>query len=314
MSESITLNTINRAHVDQLTKDKGEPEWLEKLRLKAFEHYMEADSPSTKSDDWRKTLVETLDLTSVSPLPASVSAKEPSDSKQFFEGRLKSIAGIIKHVGNSAVEQYLAPGLAEKGIVLTTLDECIKSKSELVKELFDSKDLSKETGKLSFMTAAFFASGAFLYVPKGVAVEQPFVIVNELPSDMTPGQITFPRIIVLADEGAHINVVNVFEGTGSAAASWDKAPKGKRKWIATSAIVDVIARPAASIHYLELYNFGSQVFSVARNNNNVGRDASIYALTAALGGGQLKSDIITTLQERGASADIRGVAFGDGEE
>ncbi len=314
MSESITLNTINRAHVDQLTKDKGEPEWLEKLRLKAFEQYMEADSPSTRSDDWRKTLVETLELSTLSPAPAGASAEQSSNSKAVFESRLKSLAGVIKHVGNSAVEHYLAPGLAEKGVVLTTLDECIRTKSDLVKELFESKDLSRETGKLSFMTAAFFASGAFLYVPRGVAVEQPFVIINELSPDMVPGQVIFPRIIILADESAQINVVNVFEGSGSATGSTEKAPKGKRNWIVTSAIVDVVARASASVHYLELYNFGAQVFSVARNNNSVGRDAAIYALTAALGGGQLKSDIITSLKDRGASADIRGVAFGDGDE
>ncbi len=311
MSESRTLSTITRADVDSLTKKRGEPEWLEKLRLSAFEKYFEADNPSTRLDDWRKTLVETVDLTKLSPIVQVVGNKTKVTSKIDLEKQLTKLSGIVSQTSGDCSEKHLDEELASKGVIFTTIEEAITKHGDLLKEHLE-RGLNSEYGKLSLMTSAFFTAGAFLYIPKNVSVDAPFVIVNSISESSVPGEAIFPRIIIVADQGSAVKVVNVFEGGAPAK---ENAPKSKKKdWIFTSAIVDVVAKPNASVHYLEVYDYSRAVFSVARNNNIVGRDAEVYSLTAALGGGQLKSDIITSLVERGASADIRGVALADGEE
>lgn len=314
MSESRALSTITRLDVDSLTKRRGEPDWLEKLRLKAFEAYVEADLPSTRTDDWRKTLVETVDLGSLSPLVESASKSAKATRKTAIEKQLTKLSGIVSQVGGVCSEQQLDEELAVKGVIFTTIEEAVKNHGDLLKEHLE-RGTNPANGKIALIASAFFTTGAFLYVPKNLVVESPFVIVNSIPSSASANEAVFPRVIVIADQGAAIKVVNVFDG-GPSPSTNGSAPKeqSKRDWVFTSAIVDVVARPAASVRYLELYNFSREVFAVSRNNNIVEKDASLYALTAALGGGQLKSDIVTSLTERGASADIRGVVLGDGEE
>ncbi len=305
------MSTITRADVDSLTKKRGEPQWLEKLRLSAFEKYFEAENPSTRFDNWRKTLVETVDLTKLSPIVQIVGAASKANSKENLEKRFSKLSGIVSQTSGDNSEQQLDEELARKGVIFTTIEEAVVKHGDLLKEHLE-KGLDLEYGKLSLMTSAFFTAGAFLYVPKHLTIDAPFVIVNSISESSVAGEAIFPRIIVVADEGATVKVVNVFEGGAPAKENLPKSKK--RDWIFTSAIVDVVAKQTAHVHYLEVYDFSRQVFSVSRNNNVVGRDAEIYSLTAALGGGQLKSDIVTSLIERGASADIRGVALADGEE
>jgi Fe-S cluster assembly protein SufD len=310
------LSTITRADVDSLTKKRGEPDWLEKLRLSAFEAYFEADQPSIRLDDWRKTLVETVDLTGISQVSAEKTGTGKKNAKADYEKILTAVSGVVSQVNGVFAEQQLDEALAKKGVIFTTIEDAVTKHSDLLKRYLEN-GTDREIGKLSLMNSAFFTSGAFLYIPKNVVVDLPFVIVNTIAEDITVGQAIFPRVIVVADDGASAKVVNVFEGGNSSAQNGDGAnlkPRGKRQWIFTSAIVDVVAKPASSLHYLELYNFGRQVFSVSRNNNHVSRDAVLYSFTAALGGGQLKSDIVTTLADRGAASDVRGIALADGQE
>lgn len=315
MSESRALSTITRADVDSLTKKRGEPDWLEKLRLAAFEAYLEADQPSTRLDDWRKTLVETVDLTTISQVCGEPTAKK--NLKRDYEKILSNVAGFVSVVSGTKSEQHLDESLAKQGVIFTTIEEAIAKHGDKIKEYLES-GTDREIGKLTLLNSAFFTSGAFLYIPKNITVDAPFVIVNSIAEDAQLGQAIFPRVIIVADEQASAKVVNVFEGGSEIASSGapESKPKdrSKRAWIFTSAIVDVVAKQAASVNYLELYNFGRQVFSVSRNNNIVAKDGFVYSFTAALGGGQLKSDIVTVLKDRGATSDVRGIALGDGEE
>lgn len=316
MSESRALSTITRADVDSLTKKRGEPEWLEKLRLSAFEAYFEADQPNIRLDDWRKTLVETVDLTAISQICGG-SSKAKQNVKADYEKILTNVSGVVSVVNGVRSELYIDDEVAKKGVIFTTFEDAITNHGELIKEYLEN-GTNREIGKLSLMNSAFFTSGAFLYIPKNVTVDAPFVIVNTIAEDAQLGQAIFPRVIVVADENAAVKVVNVFDGCNAQSQAAPPPAKGKarakREWIFTSAIVDIAAKQAANVHYLELYNLGRSVFSVSRNNNIVARDAFVYSFTAALGGGQLKSDIVTELKDRGATSDVRGIVLGDGEE
>lgn len=314
MSESRALSTITRADVDSLTKKRGEPDWLEKLRMSAFEAFFEADQPNIRLDDWRKTLVETVDLTAISQFCGG-SSKAKQNVKADYDKILTNVSGVVSIVNGMRSELHIDDEVAKKGVIFTTFEDAVAKHGDLIKEYLEN-GTHREIGKLSLMNSAFFTSGAFLFVPKNVTVEAPFVIVNSIAEDAQVGQAIFPRVIVVADENASVKVVNVFEGGPSAGPSPDAKPKAraKREWVFTSAIVDVAAKQSASIHYLELYNLGRQVFSVSRNNNLVAKDAFVYSFTAALGGGQLKSDIVTELRDRGATSDVRGIVLGDKDE
>ncbi len=333
MTESTKVSTICSENLGELAKQAGGPAWVEKLRLAAWQAYGETAVPTVKMDEWRKTLVETLELSSLVQLePRSAEGKERArqsgkTQSRNFQAKLQSyfpkVAGAVYFVDGEFVELELNPELAERGLVFVELQEGLNKHEQLIKEYLSS-GIKSGDGKLALMAAAFFKQGVFLYAPKNIHVEEPFLIVN-LFSAEPANHAVFPRTVIAADEGSGINLINILasatsisssvkttdEAQTTGGASAGKSGKSKRHWFLTSALVDVYARGGSEINYLEIQHLSSGTFSSNRNYNQIDRDARFYSLTVGLGGGQLKSDIITLLTARGASADVFGVALGD---
>ncbi len=84
--------------------------------------------------------------------------------------------GRIVQCAGTVVRVELDQALAERGVILCSLEDAFRDHGELVAERF-SKRLTIDRHKLEAANAAFWTGGAFLYVPPGVVVEDPFEIV-----------------------------------------------------------------------------------------------------------------------------------------
>lgn len=333
MSESKT-STLTRERVDELTSKRREPDWLKAQRVSAMERYLQTPNPVAKQDEWRKTLVETLDLSSLTPLVAGTADSAKLSKSPYIE-KVKSIfpkrAGLVIDTGDASVALELDKDLAAKGVVFTTIDNAIDKHAELVKKYLDSHEEGEES-KFSLLAKALFNGGVFLYVPKDIEVKEPFIIVNGFTKEGA-GQAIFPRLILVSDRNARVDVVNVLTSFGAEsklekkeaeakAAAEGKATEAKKatprkrtiNWSLSNAVVEIHALDGSTIKYLELTNFADDVFSVVHNANTVKRDATVYTLSVGLSGGQLKADLFTTLKERGANAEVMGIVFGDDDE
>jgi Fe-S cluster assembly scaffold protein SufB len=79
----------------------------------------------------------------------------------------------------SVVHVELAAELAERGVILCSLEDAAREHSELF-ERYYLRRLRIDRHKLEAASAAFWTGGAFLYVPPGLQVADPFQIVYEI--------------------------------------------------------------------------------------------------------------------------------------
>ena len=110
-------------------------------------------------------------------------------------GRLVQSAGAVVHV-------ELDPALAERGVILCSLEDAFREHAELVEPWY-SKRLTIDRHKLEAANAAFWTGGAFLHVPDGVVVEDPFEIVYAIEE---PGVAQYARTLVLGGQGSEFRV------------------------------------------------------------------------------------------------------------
>jgi Fe-S cluster assembly scaffold protein SufB len=77
-----TVKTIAKERVDEITKQTSEPAWLKDSRLKAFESYLKIPTPCNRDENWRRTEVDALDLSTlnvvVNDSKEKKAAKEPA--------------------------------------------------------------------------------------------------------------------------------------------------------------------------------------------------------------------------------------------
>ena len=323
MAELKLANTIAKERVADLALRNGEPSWLQDLRNAAWEIYFQSPMPTTRDDDWRKTEIDNLDLSTFITVDPLKTKAEKAPSIELLNSALAKIgepAGVfVDDYASQTQYTTVNSELAKQGVIFLPLSEAIEKHPELVKKIFENGKPLTTDDKFTLMNKALFNSGLLLYVPKNVVVEGPFVSAVNLPAGSqvdtkgqqdANGQAVFPRIIVVAEANSQVTLINAF-ANAEAKASEKKELSGTTL---SNTFVEVTVGQGAKVTVMAVDKLSNAVFAVSRVRTHIHKDGTLNLTTAGLGGKQIKSDIETIMVEPGSHSDIRGVVLGDGSE
>ncbi|MBP9093122.1 Fe-S cluster assembly protein SufD [bacterium] len=313
MAELKLAKTIAKERVADLAQRNGEPSWLQDSRNAAWEIYFQSPMPTTRDDDWRKTEIDNLDLSTfitVDPLKNKAAKAPAMEILQSALAKLSEPAGIFVDDYESQTQYAtIKPELAKQGVIFLPLVEAIEKHPDLVKKIFESGKPLTSDDKFTLMNKALFNSGLLLYVPKNVVVDGPFVSAVNLPVG-TGGQAVFPRVVVVAEANSHVTLVSAFANAESA----DAADKSVTGTTLSNSFIEITVGQGAKVTVMAVDKLSNAVFAVSCVRTHIHKDGVFNLTTAGLGGRQIKSDIETIMVEPGSHSDIRGVVLGDGSE
>jgi Fe-S cluster assembly scaffold protein SufB len=156
----------------------GDGRSLEQLRADALAAFQAFEPPVWRRSGFWTTSLQSLDpdlLSEQRQAPdAGATAGIPEVVGRTLPDRPR--AGRIVQSADAVVQIELDPALAERGVILCSLEEAFREHGELVAPWY-SRRLTIDRHKLEAANAAFWRGGAFLYVPPGLVVEAPFEIV-----------------------------------------------------------------------------------------------------------------------------------------
>src|SRR5256885_17237180 len=132
-----------------------------------------------------------------SPLLEGDGSRPAAIEQSLKEALVDARSGLIVQRNASVVRTELDDELKRKGVILTDLDTAVREYPELVQQYFMTKCVPVESNKYTALHAAFWSGGVFLYIPKGVEIEQP--ILSQIWID-SPASANFVHPLVLADE------------------------------------------------------------------------------------------------------------------
>ena len=160
--------------VDKLSKEKGDPVWMQQFRLQSLQIYNELRLP-----DWGPSL-EGLDIdhiaTYVRPNTKMQNdwANVPQDIKDTFErlgipqAERKSLAGVGAQYDSELVYHNVRDEVAAEGVVYTDMESALKGEyADMVRKYF-MKLVTPRDHKFAALHGAVWSGGSFVYVPKGV--------------------------------------------------------------------------------------------------------------------------------------------------
>lgn len=276
---------INRESVKELTTKLSEPTWLADSRLEAWESYLQRQMPTERDEDWRRTDIAKLDLTRLQTETLRKADAEP----------------VLKHF---AAATELTDELRAQGVTFCDIATAVEKHGDKIRGYVLDADSAPD--KFSLLNRALFNSGVFVHVPRGVAVGTPLLVSLELADNAVGegfGAAVFPRLIVVAEDNASVDVIVSFTSAGGARVE-------RAETSLASALVDVHVKPGAKVNYLEVQDFAHNVFYIERLNANVDKDATFNSLSIALGGKQTKADIATFLEAPGSNSSVLGAVLG----
>ncbi len=239
--------------VIDISRRKSEPEWMEKLRLKALRLFDKKPMPHWGSDlsdiDFQniKYFVKSTEkqATSWEELPEDIRTTYdrlgiPEAEKQ------RLVAGVAAQYESEVVYHQIREDLEEKGVIFVDTDTGLREHEDIFKEYFGSV-IPPGDNKFASLNTAVWSGGSFVYVPPGVHVEIPLQAYFRINTE-NMGQ--FERTLIIADEGSYVHYV---EGC--------TAPIYKSDSL-HSAVVEIIVKKGARVRYTTIQNWSNNVYNL----------------------------------------------------
>ena len=291
---------FHKEAVEALSISLSEPEWLLEKRYEGWYHYDELPTPF-----WRRTDISRLhweELIPYAPPQSAVSVLEALPPKLHEAlGVYGHRAGLLVQRDAARVFVDLDEELRNRGVIWTDMMTAVRDYPELVQRHFMQEAVPASADKYVALHAAFWNGGSFLYVPKGVEVELPFVSV--LWQEM-PQLAVFPHTLLIAEEGSRITLVSELLSMGC-----DACPDTYH-----GGVTELHIGPAANVRYINTQNFGRQVYDLRTQTALLGRDSHLEWLSVSLGSRLSRSSQHTILREPGAEALVTGLYLPDGKQ
>lgn len=235
--------------VAEISRRKGEPEFMLEYRLKAYRNWLKMKVP-----DWAHLKINEIDFQDIiyyaapkkKPRLDSMDDVDPELRATFDklgipldEQKILSGIAVDAIIDSVSVKTTFRETLAEKGIIFCSMSEAIKEHSDLVKKYLGSV-VPPEDNYFAALNTAVFSDGSFVYIPKGVRCPMELSSYFRI-NTMNTGQ--FERTLIIAEEDSYVSYL---EGC--------TAPMRDENQLHT-AVVEIVALERAEVKYSTVQNW-----------------------------------------------------------
>ena len=295
MQEGLTPEII-----DRLSKEKGDPVWMQQFRLQSLQIYNEMPIP-----DWGPS-IEGLDMdhiaTYVRPKTDMKSDWKdvPQDIKDTFErlgipqAERKSLAGVGAQYDSELVYHNVKDEVAAQGVVYTDMESALKGEyADMVHKYF-MKLVTPRDHKFAALHGAVWSGGSFVYVPKGVQVSIPLQSYFRLNAK---GAGQFEHTLIIVDEGASLHFIE-----GCSAPKYNVANLH-------AGCVELYVKKNAKLRYSTIENWSKNMYNLNTKRALVEEGGVIEWVSGSFGSHVSYLYPMSILKGRGSKMEFTGITF-----
>jgi len=264
---------LDREVVEQISRMKGEPEWMLEFRLKGLDHFNKRPMPTWGGDLTKLNLDEIYfyakpveeEGKSWDDVPDTI--KETFDRLGIPEAEQKFLSGVGAQYESEMVYHSIQEHLVKQGVIFISIENGLKEYPELFREYF-GKVIPIEDNKFAALNSAVWSGGSFVYVPPGVKVDLPMQAYFRI-NTAELGQ--FERTIIIIDEGAQAHYV---EGCTAPIYSTDSFHSG---------VIEIVVKKGGRMRYTTIQNWSTNMYNLVTQRALVHEDATMEWVDANLG-------------------------------
>ena len=298
-ARSVTSGPFARGAVEELSRRKQEPEWLQQWRLTAWEQADRLPFPTGYERAWKYFNPERLKIEETRPEVLA----EPQNRKGSTSGPRAGIGaekcavdGTLAFANGRPTREEMGASARERSVVFCSLETAAREHPGLVQKYLGSVVPTEESVFVA-LNSAFWSGGAFVYIPRDVKVELPLHVVQSLAGE---GAALFPRVLIVVDRGAEVSFLD--ERGGGEGESF------------VSSVTEIVLGDEAKVQHYGVQRWGAQVQELFFRRAEIGRNAHLITADVGLGGSVYKGWVESRMRGAGARSDIFGAVFGTGDQ
>ena len=260
--------------VEQISKEKHDPDWMREFRLKALDIYNKASipnwGPSLEGLDMRNIVTYVRPNTEMRGKWSEV----PDDIKNTFErlgipqAERSSLAGVGAQYDSEVVYHNVKEEVAAQGVVYTDMESAMKGEyADMVRKYF-MKLVTPHDHKFAALHGAVWSGGSFVYVPKGVHLSIPLQSYFRLNAK---GAGQFEHTLIIVDEGASLHFIE-----GCSAPKYNVANLH-------AGCVELYVKKGAKLRYSTIENWSKNMYNLNTKRALVEEGGTIEWISGSFG-------------------------------
>jgi Fe-S cluster assembly protein SufD len=295
MSATLSATGFNQEVFDAFLAARDEPDWLTDRRVAAWNTFQQLGMPSNRDEEWMRTDIRLFKFDRYSPF-AEVDSSLALPKGLLAEG--VQLAGRVSALDSRSLQGEITEAWAKMGVLFGSLDALVAEHGDLLRPYIERQLINPDKDKFSALNAALWSGGTLLFVPKRIAVTDPFHSLSVL----TSGGVDLGKTLVILEDGAEATLLTETASTEHEA---DGLHCGS---------IELIVEPNARLRYVNLQNWGNGVWHFAHQMGHVAKSASLQWTIGALGAKLAKVNQHVALTGEDAEAQVNGVMFTQGKQ
>ncbi len=295
---------INEEVVHKISSDKNEPEWMLQHRLESLKIFNDKPMPSWGADLDNLDLDDVIYYASPGIEPTEDWAEVPEEVRNVYdklgipEAERKVLAGVGAQYESDIIYHSLKKQWEELGVIFLDMDVALQEHEELVKQYF-MKCVPNTDHKFAALHGAVWSGGTFLYVPKGVKMDQPLQAYFRMNAQ-NMGQ--FEHTLIIVEDEADVHYI---EGCS--------APKYGSQGL-HAGLVEIFVKPNAKCRYSSVENWSRDTYNLNTKRAIVQRKAIMEWVGGNMGSGCTMLYPCSMLVGEGARTDHLAIAFANKDQ
>ncbi len=262
------------------------PQGWSELRLAAESAVQHRDLPTTKDEDWKYSDLRELKALTLAPgQPATLDIKD----RILPEARGTRLVFINGHYD----PHHSCTSALPQGVRLLHLASVSEAATQLGSLLIpDGSDF------FANLNSARFLDGAYIFVPKNVKVEAPLHLLF-LSHSSDKATISQPRIIVVVESGAEVELIEEYAGDGT---------------YFTNSCVEIFVGENAELRHERIQRESADAFHISNLRAKISRDGRYHSRTISFGASFSRQTPQISIQGTGADVILDGLALLNGTQ
>lgn len=275
-----------------LSQRSGEPAWLKAHRENNWRRFLELPDPTRKEESWRFGDPRRLFFGGCAPVSEETDEATAHKLKQASSLVSSAVARIILANDNCIEEADVPSDLRNRGVIFESLASALLKRPDEIRSHIETEQVDLGSAKQRALHAAHFRNGAYLRIPCGVVVEEPFVIYHWIKgSDIA----IFPRTIIEAEDNSQATLVEVYLSSDLESNAF------------ASTVTSVEAASGANVTRVAVQNWNCNTVSFLLDSNHSRRDATIRNFAILLGSSACRHETHLQVSETGGDVRVRSM-------
>jgi Fe-S cluster assembly protein SufD len=271
--------------------------WVNELRARGMATFERLGFPTTSQEEWRDTNVSLLEKTDF--LPAQVVRGNAAEMlKKYTLGDAASTEIVF-------VNGHFDAGLSRlgglpRGVRVMSLEQAFENDAEMLeRELGRHANLDRHT--FAALNTAFVGEGAVVHLAKSALCEKPIhVLFLTVPTEGAGGAVTFPRVLVVAEENSESSIVETYAGADG--------------FYLTNAVTEIVMRRRARIDHNKLQQEGAGAYHIALQQVVLEEESQFISHSTSMGSKLTRNDLEVFLGGERAEATLNGLVLAKGDQ